>query len=379
MRDIYLDNSATTRTAEPVADAIYDMLVNCYGNPSSLYRKGLEAEQRMAWARREIAALIGCDSGELTFTSGGTEANNLAVFGAMAMGRSRGKKIITTAYEHSSVGAAVRRLSDQGFPVVCIYPDQSGHIDIEEFAAAVDENTALATFMAVNNEVGTVIPVEKLTRMIRRKNPKTLVHCDAVQALGKIPVKVKKWDVDLCTITAHKIYGPKGIGALYLRRGVHIQPRQVGGEQEKKLRPGTEAAALAVGFGKAAELVSQRMQEDYRRIEEISMALRHSLWMTPGVVFNSPEDAIPAVMNISVPGIRSETMMHFLEQRGISVSSGSACSKGAKSHVLAAMRLPEERIDSALRISIGRYNSLEDAEAFCSALSEGMKSLARAR
>lgn len=379
MREIYLDNSATTRTAEPVAQEIYDMLVNCYGNPSSLYRKGLEAEQRITWARRQIAELIGCESEELTFTSGGTEANNLAVLGAMAMGRSRGKKVVTTAYEHASVGAAVRRLSDQGVPVTCIYPDQSGHIDIEEFAAAVDEDTALASFMAVNNEVGTQIPVERLTRMIRRKSPKTLVHCDAVQALGKTPVKMKKWDVDLCTVTAHKIYGPKGIGALYLKKGVQIQPRQVGGGQEKKLRPGTEASALAVGFGKAAELLSRQMQEDNRRIEEISMALRHSLWMTPGVVFNSPEDAVPAVMNISVPGIRSETMMHFLEQRGIFVSSGSACSKGAKSHVLAAMGLPEQRIDSALRISIGRENTLEDAEAFCAALSEGMHSLARAR
>lgn len=379
MREIYLDNSATTRTAEPVAQEIYDMLVNCYGNPSSLYRKGLEAEQRITWARREIAELIGCESETITFTSGGTEANNLAVLGVMAMGRSRGKKVVTTAYEHASVGAAVRRLSDQGVPVTCIYPDQSGHIDVEEFAAAVDEDTALASFMAVNNEVGTQIPVERLTRMIRRKSPKTLVHCDAVQALGKIPVKMKKWDVDLCTITAHKIYGPKGIGALYLKKGVQIQPRQVGGGQEKKLRPGTEASALAVGFGKAAELLSRQMQEDNRRIEEISMALRHSLWMTPGVVFNSPEDAVPAVMNVSVPGIRSETMMHFLEQRGIFVSSGSACSKGAKSHVLAAMGLPEQRIDSALRISIGRENTLEDAEAFCAALSEGMRSLARAR
>lgn len=379
MREIYLDNSATTRTAEPVAQEIYDMLVNCYGNPSSLYRKGLEAEQRITWARREIAELIGCEDAELTFTSGGTEANNLAVLGAMAMGRSRGKKVVTTAYEHASVGAAVRRLSDQGVPVTCIYPDQSGHIDVEEFAAAVDEDTALASFMAVNNEVGTLIPVERLTRMIRRKSPRTLVHCDAVQALGKVPVKMKKWDVDLCTITAHKIYGPKGIGALYLKKGVQIQPRQVGGGQEKKLRPGTEASALAVGFGKAAELLSRQMQEDNRRIEEISMALRHSLWMTPGVVFNSPEDAVPAVMNVSVPGIRSETMMHFLEQRGIFVSSGSACSKGAKSHVLAAMGLPEQRIDSALRISIGRENTLEDAEAFCAALSEGMRSLVRAR
>ncbi|MDD2955569.1 MAG: cysteine desulfurase family protein [Oscillospiraceae bacterium] len=379
MREIYLDNSATTRTAEPVADAVYDMLVNCYGNPSSLYRKGLEAENRMTWARREIAALIGCEGEEVTFTSGGTEANNLAVFGVMAMGRSRGKKIVTTAYEHSSVGAAVRRLAEQGVETVCVRPDGQGHIDPEEFAAAVDENTALASFMAVNNEVGSVIPVERLTRLLRRKNPRLLVHCDAVQALGKIPVQVKKWDVDLCTVTAHKIYGPKGVGALYVRRGVTLRPRQVGGEQEKRLRPGTEASALAVGFGKAAELLSGQMQEDNRRIEEISLALRHGLWLIDGIQFNSPEDAVPAVMNISVPGIRSETMMHFLEQRGISVSSGSACSKGAKSHVLTAMGLPEGRIDSALRISVGRYNTLEDAEIFCEALSQGMKALARAR
>ncbi len=376
MREIYLDNSATTRTAEPVARAVYDMLVNCYGNPSSLHRKGLEAENQIEAARRSLAQLLDCDPGELTFTSGGTEANNLALLGVAEARARRGKRIVTTAFEHSSVDAAANRLEQLGWEVIRIKPDHLGHIDPGEVVAAVDGQTVLVSCMCVNNEVGTILPIEQIVRGVRRKNPGTLIHCDCVQALGKLPLSMRRLDLDLATVSAHKIYGPKGCGALYVRRGIRLVPRQLGGSQEKKLRPGTEAAASIVGFGVAARLAKEHLREDAARIADLNQELRCRLLSMSKVVVNSPADALPAVLNISVPGYRSETMMHFLEERGISVSSGSACSKGAKSHVLSAMGLDPALIDSALRISFGRYNTKEDVEDFVLALQEGICSLA---
>lgn len=376
MREIYLDNSATTRTAEPAARAVYDMLVNCYGNPSSLHRKGLEAENRITAARQKLARLLDCSPEELVFTSGGTEANNLALLGAAEARSRRGKRIVTTAFEHSSVEAAASCLEQMGWEVVRVKPDGTGHIDPREVVAAVDSRTVLVSCMRVNNEVGTILPIEQIVRGIRRKNPSTLIHCDCVQALGKLPLSMRRLDLDMATVSAHKIYGPKGSGALYIRRGVRILPRQLGGSQEKKIRPGTEAAALIAGFGEAAALACEHLKEDAARIADLNQELRCRLMAMPQVVINSPTDALPAVLNISVPGWRSETMMHFLEERGISVSSGSACSKGAKSHVLSAMGLDPALIDSALRISFGRYNTKEDVEDFVLALQDGICTLA---
>lgn len=376
MREIYLDNSATTQVAEPAAKAVYEMLVSCYGNPSSLHRKGLEAENRITAARKSLAKLLDCDPAEITFTSGGTEANNLALLGVAEARARKGKRIVTTAMEHSSVEAAADRLEQLGWEVIRVKPDVMGHIDVNEVVAAVDRSTVLVSCMCVNNEVGTILPIGQIVKGVRRKNPETLVHCDCVQALGKLPLSMRRLDLDLATVSAHKIYGPKGSGALYVRRGIRVLPRQLGGEQEKKLRPGTEAAALIVGFGVAAALAGEHLAEDARRIADLNQEMRCRLLSMPQVVINSPADALPAVLNISVPGYRSETMMHFLEERGISVSSGSACSKGAKSHVLSAMGLDQSLIDSALRISFGRYNTKEDVEDFVLVLREGICTLA---
>ncbi len=376
MREIYLDNSATTRTAEPAARAVYDMLVSCYGNPSSLHRKGLEAENRITEARRSLARLLDCDPQELTFTSGGTEANNLAILGVAEARSRRGKRVVTTAFEHSSVDAAAGSLEKLGWEVIRVKPDRMGHIDPQKVIAAVDSQTVLVSCMCVNNEVGTILPIGQIVQGVRRKNPATLVHCDCVQALGKLPLSMRRLDLDLATVSAHKIYGPKGSGALFVRRGVRVLPRQLGGSQEKKLRPGTEAAALIAGFGVAAQLACEHLKEDAARIADLNQELRCRLMSMPQVVINSPADALPAVLNISVPGWRSETMMHFLEERGISVSSGSACSKGAKSHVLSAMGLDPSLIDSALRISFGRYNTKEDVEDFVLALQDAICTLA---
>ncbi|MDD3193238.1 MAG: cysteine desulfurase family protein [Oscillospiraceae bacterium] len=376
MREIYLDNSATTRVAEPAAKEIYDMLVCCYGNPSSLYRKGLEAENRITAARKSLGKLLDCDPAQITFTSGGTEANNLALLGVAEARVRKGKRVVTTAFEHSSVAAAADRLEQLGWEVVRVKPDAMGRIGAKEVIAAVDESTVLVSCMCVNNEIGTILPIGEIVKGTRRKNPETLIHCDCVQALGKLPLSMRRLDLDLATVSAHKIYGPKGSGALYVRRGVRVLPRQLGGEQEKKLRPGTEASALIAGFGVAAELACEHLEADARRIADLNQALRCRLLAMPQVVINSPPDALPAVLNISVPGYRSETMMHFLAERGISVSSGSACAKGAKSHVLSAMGLAPGLIDSALRISFGRYNVPEDVEDFVLALREGICALA---
>lgn len=375
MREIYLDNSATTQVARPVADAVYEMMVSCYGNPSSLHRKGLEAENRLTAARKQIAKLIDCDEQELTFTSGGTEANNLALMGLCEARARKGKRIVTTAFEHSSVEAAVDRLESLGWEVIRIRPDGEGHIDPRAVVDAVDSATVLVSCMYVNNEVGTVTPMDKIVKAVRRKNPDTAIHCDCVQALGKLPISVRRLDLDMATISAHKIYGPKGVGALYVRRGLRILPRQLGGEQEKRLRPGTEAAPAIVGFGAAAELAAMHMAEDREKVAFYNKEMRARLAAIPQVVINSPEDAIPAVLNISVPGYRSETMMHFLEQRGISVSSGSACAKGAASHVLGAMGLSPVLQDSALRISFGRFNEMQDVEDFVTALQDAIGSV----
>lgn len=376
MREIYLDNSATTRVAQPAADAVYEMLVSCYGNPSSLHRKGLEAERKISAARTSLARLLDCDPAEITFTSGGTEANNLALLGLTEARARRGNRIVTTAFEHSSVEAAADLLEEKGWEVIRIRPDVEGHIRADQVIEAVNEKTVLVSCMYVNNEVGTILPIGEIVRGVHRKNPETLVHCDCVQALGKLPFSVRRLGVDLMTVSAHKIYGPKGVGALYIRRGIRVVPRQLGGEQEKKIRPGTEAAGLIAGFGVAANLVAEHICEDVKRIALLNKEMRQRLCAMNGVVINSPEDALPAVINISVPGYRSETMMHFLSDRGISVSSGSACSKGAKSHVLVSMGLDRSLIDSALRISFGRFNTQEDVEDFVLALQDGMCAIA---
>ena len=229
MREIYLDNSATTQVAEPAAKAVYEMLVSCYGNPSSLHRKGLEAENRITAARKSLAKLLDCDPAEITFTSGGTEANNLALLGVAEARARKGKRIVTTAMEHSSVEAAADRLEQLGWEVIRVKPDVMGHIDVNEVVAAVDRSTVLVSCMCVNNEVGTILPIGQIVKGVRRKNPETLVHCDCVQALGKLPLSMRRLDLDLATVSAHKIYGPKGSGDLYVLRGILVLPRKLGG------------------------------------------------------------------------------------------------------------------------------------------------------
>ncbi len=375
----YLDNSATTAVDPRVAQRIYDTMTTCYGNPSSLHMLGLQAEQVIRTAAKQVASCIGCKPEELYFTSGGTEANNLAIFGAAYAKKRTAKRIVTTAIEHSSVLDACRELEKEGFEVVFVKPEPDGHVFTENLVKAVDENTSLVSAMLVNNEIGTILDVAGMAKQIRRINPNILIHCDAVQAFGKLPISVKELGVDLLTASGHKIHAPKGIGFLYKSDKARILPRTFGGEQQKRLRPGTECVPLIAGLGLAAELACARLKENEERVKALNYQLRERVLQIPELVINSPDDASPYVLNVSALGFRSEILLHFLEQNEVYVSSGSACAQGAKSHVLEAMGLGRRRVDSAIRVSLSKYSTEEDVRAFADSLGSARQKLFRSR
>lgn len=377
MREIYLDNSATTRVYPEAAKAAFSAMTETYGNPSSLHNKGIEAEKIRENARKAIAGAIGGDASGLYFTSGGTEANNLALIGGALAKKRRGNKIVVSAYEHDSVRKAAEYLGKNGFEVEWLWPDENGLILPEAVSAAVDEKTVLVSVMMVNNEIGAVNPIEKLVCAAKTKNPDVVFHCDAVQAFCKMPFRAEKLGVDLLTVTAHKIGGPKGVGALWIKKGARVVPIHFGGEQEKEIRPGTEALPLIAAFGVATKLSKAGEPDFEHQMRTLHDEFLKQIENEHGIVLNSKENALPGIVNVSVLGIRSEILLHFLENRGIYVSSGSACALGAKSHVLKAMNYPPERIDSALRISFGRETTKDDIGELVAALKDAMQELCR--
>ena len=378
MEEIYLDNSATTRVCEKSAEKVLELMTQCYGNPSSLHKKGLEAQREVAHARQAVAVSLGAQPREIVFTSGGTEANNLAVLGGAAAGRRRGKRIVTTAIEHPSVLEPMRQLEKEGFEVVFLTPDTDGRVPEEAVLKAVTGDTILISVMAVNNELGSIQPIEVLKKAVKRAGAPALVHVDGVQAYGKLPLRPEKLGIDLLTVSGHKIHGPKGVGALYVSKNARILPRTFGGGQERELRPGTEAAPLIAGLGAAVEELPDWRQA-YSRMEKLRDYTLQKLSGLEGVEVNSPVEGLPYLLNFSALGIRSETMLHFLAQRGIYVSSGSACAKGKQSHVLKAAGLPDSRISSAIRVGFSRENTERDADALAEGVREGLACLARAR
>ena len=378
MEEIYLDNSATTRVCEKSAEKVLELMTQCYGNPSSLHKKGLEAQREVAHARQAVAVSLSAQPREIIFTSGGTEANNLAVLGGAAAGRRRGKRIVTTAIEHPSVLEPMRQLEKDGFEVVFLTPDADGRVPEEAVLKAVTGDTILISVMAVNNELGSIQPIEVLKKAVKRAGAPALVHVDGVQAYGKLPLRPEKLGIDLLTVSGHKIHGPKGVGALYVSKNARILPRTFGGGQERELRPGTEAAPLIAGLGAAVEELPDWRQA-YSRMEKLRDYTLQKLSGLEGVEVNSPVEGLPYLLNFSALGIRSETMLHFLAQRGIYVSSGSACAKGKQSHVLKAAGLPDSRISSAIRVSFSRENTERDADAQADGVREGLACLARAR
>ena len=367
----YLDNSATTKPDKAVADKIYEMLTVNFGNPSSFHKEGLNANLELIAAREKIANALSCESEEVYFTSGGTEANNLAILGAAEAGKRKGKRIVTTAIEHESVLQSVDELEKQGFEVVRLMPDKQGRITEQQVFDAVNSDTILVSMMYVNNEVGSVMPVKSIKKAVKRANAPALIHIDCVQAFGKLEVKPSKLGADLVTVTAHKIHGPKGVGALYVKKGTRILPRVFGGEQEKKLRPGTEAIPLIAGFGVAADLIPD-LKKQSEKIKEINAYAKEGLLTVPGVKINSGDDASDYIINLFVPTfMTSQTVVQHLSSKyGVYVSNGSACAKGKRSHVLTAMKLDDKIIEKSIRVSFSRTTTKGDIDEFVNAIRE---------
>ena len=373
-REHYLDNSATTRVLPEAARKAAEVMVEEYGNPSSLHTRGFRARQELEASRETVAARLGAKPEELYFTSGGTEGNNLALFGAALAKKRQGNRIVTTLAEHDSVLGTVGELEKQGFEVVRLRPDSEGHLSEEQLFDAVNEKTILVSMMLVNNETGAVFPVSAAARAIRRKKAPALLHTDAVQAFGKLEFSPAKLGADLCTVSAHKVHGPKGVGALYVSKSARILPHTFGGGQEKGLRPGTESVPLICAFGEAVRLLP-KASEAGPEMERLNGLLRGKLRELPEVTVNSPEDGLPYILNFSAGRVRAETMLHFLAEQNIFVSSGSACGRAKPSHVLEAMGLPKERISSALRVSFSRFSEEDDVLALAEALMKGLRTL----
>lgn len=366
--EIYLDNSATTRPYPEVMALISRVMTEAYGNPSSLHQKGLEAERAIEEARREIASFFTGREDEITFTSGGTEANNLAIKGAARRNRNRGRHLITSRIEHPSVLNCFRFLEEQeGFTVDYLPVDGRGLVDPAQLEYLVHNNTILVSIMHVNNEIGTVQPLEKIGPLVKKKNPAALLHVDAVQSFTRLPLPINDWRADLVSCSAHKIHGPRGAGCLWSRKGTLLQPLLHGGGQEKELRPGTENVAALAGFGLAARLSGANRERKAAVLSRLKLAFYQKLQagdIEVHVNGPEPENGAPHIINLSFPGLPAEVLLHALEDRGIYASSGSACHsrKPEPSHILQAINLDRDRLESALRFSFSFLNSEQEAE-----------------
>lgn len=373
---IYLDNSATTKPCKKAVENVNRCLTDNWGNPSSLHTLGFNAEMLLNEARMAAAKAIHCREDEIFFTSGGTEANNLAILGAVNALKRRGNRIITTAIEHPSVINVFEKLKNDGFDVVYLHPNKDGNIEESELENAITKDTILVSMMLVNNEVGSILPVEKISQYVTKVGSPALVHCDAVQGFGKLPIDVKKLGVHLLTASGHKIHAPKGVGFLYKAKGVTLHQTVFGGGQEKGLRSGTEGLPAICGLSGAINELGD-LKKNLEKIEELNSYARKTLVDTALVKINSPENALPFILNVCVSGYKSETLLHFLESKNIFVSSGSACSKGTKSYVLKEMGISEREIDSSLRISFCKNNTKEEIDILAKELVNAAKILKR--
>lgn len=380
--EIYLDNSATTMVAPEVREEMMAALGEAYGNPSSLHKKGSDAELMLKKAKERIAQPLKADAREIYFTSGGTEANNLALLGGARAKKREGNHVIISAVEHPSVSAAADELAREGFQVTRLGTDERGLVSPESLKAALTPETVLVSVMAVNNEVGAREPFEAFGKLIKEYNSRILFHVDAVQAYGKLRLNPKRDGIDLLSASGHKIHGPKGIGFLYIRDKVRIEPIIYGGEQQKGIRSGTENMPGIVGMGKAAELAYQHFDERISALYSLKEYLQEGLESLDLVRVNGPRErelSAPHIVSATFPGIRSEVLLHALEDRGIYASAGSACSSHKKtvSPTLHSIGLSDELAGSTLRFSLSSYSSHEDADAVIKALAELLPQLRR--
>ncbi len=369
---IYLDNSATTRPFDCVIDKMTEVQKTCFGNPSSLHHMGVLAERELKAAREAALLALGAESGRFIFTAGGTEANNMAILGTMLSRIKRTPQIITTKMEHPSVMEPVLHLQSLGADCRFVGVDKCGMVDIEELNSLLTEDTALVSIMTVNNEIGARQDIAKLVQLVKAKSPRALFHTDAVQGLGKVPLAVSKSGVDLLSVSAHKINGPKGVGGLYIRQGVHVKPVLYGGGQEEGLRSGTQNVPGIAGFGVALEKIHVHFKEVTERMDSLRKQLVLGLSALSDCKVIEPKEVAPHVVCAMFSGLKSETLLHALEAQGVYVSSGSACSsnKPQLSPTLLALGCNKKEIEGAIRFSLGYDTTAEEIEKALSIVAE---------
>ena len=379
--EAYFDNSATTKVLDCVKDAVVDAMCVNYGNAAAKHRKGVEAENLIREAKKAIADTLKVQEKEILFTSGGTESNNTALIGTALANRRAGKHLITTGVEHPSIYNTMSFLEEMGFEVTYLPVDHLGQISLEDLEKAIREDTILVSVMYVNNEVGAVEPIEAISQCIKKKNPKTLFHVDAIQAYGKYKIRPKKQGIDLLSVSGHKIHAPKGVGFLYIRDGVKIRPILFGGGQQKGMRSGTENVPGCVGLGVAAR---EAYKDFDARIEKLYTLREHliaGLKPLGGVTINGSEDRTnaPQIVSASFEGVRSEVLLHALEDKGVYVSSGSACSSNHPgiSGTLKGIGVKKELLDSTIRFSLGDLNTEEEVDYAIGVLGELLPVLRR--
>lgn len=383
--EAYLDNSATTRCIEAVRDVVVHTMMEDFGNPSSKHMKGVEAERYLREARETIAKTLKVSEKEIYFTSGATESNNWAIIGSAMANRRAGMHVITTAIEHAAVLMPMQYLEEQGFRVTYLPVDGKGHISLEDLENAICEDTILVSMMYVNNEVGTIEPIAEAAKLVKCKNPKILFHTDAVQAYGKMTIHPKKLGVDMLSVSAHKIHGPKGIGFLYVNEKVKIHPLILGGGQQKGMRSGTDNVPGAAGLAQAAKESYASLKESHEHLLNLKKRMMdglNQLGEKHSIVIHSEEGEKSAahIVSAAFPGIRSEVLLHALENRGIYVSAGSACSSNKKlpvSTVLKELHLKSDQLESTLRFSFGRFTTEEEIDYCLEVLGELLPVLSR--
>ena len=372
----YLDNAATTIVAPEVADVIDKAMREHWANPSSLYGPGARSEEALNAARAAVARTLGCKSRELYFTSCGSESNNLAIFGGVQT-KTFGKGVVVSGFEHPSVQRPMERLAEMGYDVTVVPPEPDGRLNVDKMLAHVNRSTVLVACMMVNNETGARCDVEKLAAEVKKISSRTMFHVDAVQAWMRLAIKLA--NIDSMAISGHKIHAPKGIGALYLSDSLaqSFRPPYLGGEQERGKRPGTATLPYALGLAAATTRLAGNMKARQEKVRALNEQLRAGLAAFPEIEINSPEGSVPEVLNFSENCIKSETMLAFLAEKQIYVSSASACGRGQPSHTLAAMGRSPLAIDTAIRVSFCADNTPEDVDAFLNRLEDGMKHLQR--
>ncbi|MCQ2542914.1 MAG: cysteine desulfurase [Lachnospiraceae bacterium] len=372
--ECYLDNSATTKCFENVVEAVIDEMRVNYGNPSSMHLKGLDAEKKIKNATKIIASSLKCQEKEIIYTSGGTEADNMALIGVAKAYKRNGMHIITTMIEHAAILQTAKSLEEEGYEVTYLPVDNRGIVDLKALEEAIREDTILVSVMGVNNEIGTIEPLEEIAGIIKNKNPKTLFHVDAVQAYGKIKLNPKKMGIDLLSVSGHKIHAPKGIGFLYISENVKMKPLINGGGQQRNLRSGTENVCGIVGIGTACEQIFKNFEEDNKRMRELRNYMLNLLSDIEGVSVNGADDehSAPHIISVSVEKIRAEVLLHSLEEKGVYVSSGSACAsnKPAISATLQAIGVKKELLDSTIRFSFCVNTTKEEIDYAISCLKD---------